>query len=237
MRCWNKASCFLWAAASARLSGFSFSLNFSRCYISLLRTCSKSKDGLQAHQSLLQPRGLLERHCCQQKISGSCRSPWRNSQAVAYQRSSLEDLLPAPHYVSRLKVDVSKSNAVHQADLLFLPYEKLPRNAKFTYSCWPVVNVASRYIEAEPKTSLRLQKLFRLFTSAALWSGLSWCWLILASSSWEALPRNGNGKPQNVYSSWAHWNSPRPSHRLTSQPHAHQALFQSSVCRGIAPPF
>ena len=42
----NKASCLLWAAASARLSGFSFSLNFSRCYISLLRTCSKSKDGL-----------------------------------------------------------------------------------------------------------------------------------------------------------------------------------------------
>ena len=42
------------------------------------------------------------------KNSGSCRSPWRNSQAVAYQTSSLEDLLPAPHYVSRPKVDVSK---------------------------------------------------------------------------------------------------------------------------------
>ena len=111
MRCRNKASCLLWEAASALLSGFSFSLNFSRCYPSLLRTCSKSKDVFQAHQSLLQPRSLLERHRCHRKNSGSCRScrsPWRNSQAVAYQTSSLEDLLPAPHYVSRPKVDVSK---------------------------------------------------------------------------------------------------------------------------------
>lgn len=59
----------------------------------------------------------------------------QNSQAVAYETSSLADLLPVLHYVPRLKVDVSKPNAVHQADLLFLHYDKLPPAAKLSYPC------------------------------------------------------------------------------------------------------
>ena len=38
--------------------------------------------------------------------------------------------LPAPHYNPRPKFDVSLPNAVHQADLLFLPHDKLPHGKK-----------------------------------------------------------------------------------------------------------
>ena len=44
-------------------------------------------------------------------------------------------------------------NEVHQADLLFLPHDRLPRGRKTYKYALTVVDVASRYKEAEPLTS------------------------------------------------------------------------------------
>ena len=55
--------------------------------------------------------------------------------------------LPAPRKIPRPKFDVSGPNEVHQADLLFLPHDR-----RFKYAL-TVVDVASRYKEAEPLTS------------------------------------------------------------------------------------
>ena len=44
-------------------------------------------------------------------------------------------------------------NSVHQDDLLFLPHDKLPRGRKVYKYALTVVDVASRYKEAEPLTS------------------------------------------------------------------------------------
>ena len=38
--------------------------------------------------------------------------------------------LPAPRYIPRPKFDVFSPNAVHQADLHFLPHDKLPHGKK-----------------------------------------------------------------------------------------------------------
>ena len=40
--------------------------------------------------------------------------------------------LPGPRYIPRPKFDMSSLTAVHQADLLFLPHDKLPRGKRFT---------------------------------------------------------------------------------------------------------
>ena len=56
--------------------------------------------------------------------------------------------LPAPRYIPRPKFDVSTPNAVYQADLLFLPYDKLPRGRKIYKYALTVVDVTSRYKEA-----------------------------------------------------------------------------------------
>ena len=55
--------------------------------------------------------------------------------------------LPAPRYVPRPKFDVSTPNSVHQADLLFLPHDKLPCGRKIFKYALTVVDVASRYKE------------------------------------------------------------------------------------------
>ena len=48
---------------------------------------------------------------------------------------------------------MSTPNKVHQADLLFLPHDKLPRGHKVFKYALTVVDEASRYKEAEPLTS------------------------------------------------------------------------------------
>ena len=70
---------------------------------------------------------------------------WLKKQAI------WQIYLPAPRYVPRPKFDVEIPNEVHQADLLYLPHDKI---AKRTYKyALTVVDVASRFKEAEPLTS------------------------------------------------------------------------------------
>ena len=61
--------------------------------------------------------------------------------------------LPAPRTIARPTFDVDLPNAVHQADLLFLPHDKLPRGKKIFKYALTVVDVASRFKAAEPLTS------------------------------------------------------------------------------------
>ncbi len=81
------------------------------------------------------------------KVSEDVAKKWLVKQAL------WQIYLPAPRYVPRPKFDVSVPNAVHQADLLFLPHDKLPRGRKVYKYALTVVDVASRYKEAEPLTS------------------------------------------------------------------------------------
>ena len=59
--------------------------------------------------------------------------------------------LPAPRHIPRPKINVAVPNEVHQPDLLFLPHDRV-RRKNFRYAL-TVVDVASRYKEAEPLTS------------------------------------------------------------------------------------
>ena len=70
---------------------------------------------------------------------------WLKKQAI------WQIYLPAPRHISRPKFDVAVPNEVHQADLLFLPHDRVRRKS-FRYALM-VVDVASRYKEAEPLTS------------------------------------------------------------------------------------
>ncbi|KAL9950199.1 hypothetical protein ACROYT_G042670 [Oculina patagonica] len=82
--------------------------------------------------------------------------------------------LPAPRYVPRPKFDVSSPNAVHQADLLFLPHDKLPRGRKVYKYALTVVDVASRFKEAEPLTSKDSTEVAKGFQTIYRRSALKW---------------------------------------------------------------
>lgn len=78
------------------------------------------------------------------KVSDSEARSWLERQAV------WQIYLPAPRYIPRPMFDEDRPNAVHQADLLFLPHDRVGRK-KYKYAL-TVVDVASRYKEAEPLT-------------------------------------------------------------------------------------
>ena len=59
--------------------------------------------------------------------------------------------IPPPRHIPRPHWTVSKPNEVHQADLLFLPHDTLRRKT-FRYAL-VVIDVASRYVDAEALTS------------------------------------------------------------------------------------
>ncbi|KAL9959463.1 hypothetical protein ACROYT_G032789 [Oculina patagonica] len=80
----------------------------------------------------------------------------------------------APRYVPRPKFDVSTPNAVHQADLLFLPHDRLPRGRKVYKYALTVVDVASRYKEAEPLTSKDSTEVAKGFQAIYRRSALKW---------------------------------------------------------------
>ena len=61
--------------------------------------------------------------------------------------------LPPPRYIPRAKFSVSVPNEVHQADLLFLPHDRPGKGKKLYKYALTVVDVASRYKEAEPLSS------------------------------------------------------------------------------------
>ena len=79
------------------------------------------------------------------KVPEDVAKDWLKRQAI------WQIYLPAPRHIPRPKFDVRVPNEVHQADLLFLPHDGVGRRT-YKYAL-TVVDVASRFKEAEPLTS------------------------------------------------------------------------------------
>ena len=102
------------------------------------------------------------------KVSEDEAKQWLTKQAL------WQVYLPGPHYIPRPKFDVSTPNAVHQADLLFLPHDKLPRGKKVYKYALTVVDVASRYKAAEAITSKESDEVARGFAKIYRHGPLKW---------------------------------------------------------------
>ena len=102
------------------------------------------------------------------KVSEDVARAWLTKQAL------WQVYLPGPRYIPRPKFDVSMPNAVHQADLLFLPHDKLPRGKKIYKYALTVVDVASRFKAAEALTSKDSDEVARGFAKIYRHGPLKW---------------------------------------------------------------
>ena len=102
------------------------------------------------------------------KVSEETAKEWLVRQAL------WQIFLPAPRHIPRPRFDVSTPNKVHQADLLFLPHDKLPRGRKVFKYALTVVDIASRYKEAEPITSKNSDEVAKAFQTIYKRSPLTW---------------------------------------------------------------
>ena len=89
------------------------------------------------------------------KVSENVAKQWLQKQAI------WQIYLPAPKYIPRPHWTVDKPNNIHQADLLFLPHDKVGRKT-YKYAL-VVVDVASRYKDSEPLTSKESHEVSKAF--------------------------------------------------------------------------
>ena len=89
------------------------------------------------------------------KVSEDEAKQWLQKQAI------WQIYLPSPKYIPRPHWTVDKPNQIHQADLLFLPHDRVGRKT-YKYAL-VVVDIASRYKDAEPLTSKESREISEAF--------------------------------------------------------------------------
>ena len=120
------------------------------------------------------PQGYWKGVSAIKKLAEAAKVPETVSKQWLYKQALWQIYLPAPRHVPRPKFDVATPNSVHQADLLFLPHDKLPRRKKIYKYALTVVDIASRYKEAEPLTSKNSDEVAKAFQSIYKRSPLTW---------------------------------------------------------------
>ena len=101
------------------------------------------------------PKGFWNGHSAIKKLSKEAKVSEKQALEFLKKQAIWQIYLPAPKRIIRPRFDVSAENEVHQADLLFLPYDtvKVGRINKTYKYALTVVDLGTRYKEAEPLTS------------------------------------------------------------------------------------
>ena len=101
------------------------------------------------------PKGFWRGHSAIKKLSREAKVSEKQALEFLKKQAIWQIYLPAPKRIIRPRFDVSAENEVHQADLLFLPYDtvKVGRINKTYKYALTVVDLRTRYKEAEPLTS------------------------------------------------------------------------------------
>jgi hypothetical protein len=94
------------------------------------------------------PRGYWKGLAAIKKLAAAARVSETEAEDFLKKQAIWQIYLPAPRHIPRPKFDISVPNAVHQADLLFLPHDTVRRKT-YKYAL-TVVDVASRFKAAEP---------------------------------------------------------------------------------------
>jgi len=120
------------------------------------------------------PQGYWKGISTIKKLAGAAKVPEETAKQWLIKQALWQIYLPAPRYIPHPKFNVSATNSVYQVDLLFLPHDKLPCGCKIYKYTLTVVDVVSRYKEAEPLTSKDSAEVAKAFQSIYKCSPLTW---------------------------------------------------------------
>ena len=128
-----------------------------------MSTSSNLKLNKKLEKIYYSPKGYWRGYSAIKRLSTVAGVSEEEAKSWLKKQAMWQIYLPAPRYIPRPTFDVFVPNEVHQADLLFLPHDRLPRGRKTYKYALTVVDVASRYKEAEPlatKESAEVAKAF-----------------------------------------------------------------------------
>lgn len=119
------------------------------------------------------PKGYWKGVSAIDKLAKEAGTSKKEAREFLKKQALWQIYLPAPKYVPRAKFSVSVPNEVHQADLLFLPHDRPGKGRKLYKYALTVVDIASRFKEAEPlssKESSEVAKAFeRIYSRTLKW--------------------------------------------------------------------
>ena len=118
------------------------------------------------------PQGYWKGNSAIKKLAVAAKVPEVVAKEWLFKQALWQIYLPAPRYIPRPKFDVPTPNKVHQADLLFLPHDKVGRST-YKYAL-TVVDVASRFKEAQPLTSKDSTEVAKAFKTIYTRGPLKW---------------------------------------------------------------
>ena len=118
------------------------------------------------------PKGFGKGLSAIKKLANTSRVSEDEAKQWLMMQAIWQIYLPAPKHIPRPKFDVEIPNAVHQADLLFLPHDKI-RGKIYKYAL-TVVDIASRFKAAEPLTSKESSEVAKAFQKIYRGSALKW---------------------------------------------------------------
>jgi len=120
------------------------------------------------------PEGYWKGIATIKKLAEAAKVPEEAAKKWLIRQALWQIFLPVPKRILPLKFDVPTLNKVHQADLLFLPHDKLPRGRKVLKYTLTVVDMASRYKEAKPLTSKNSDEVAQAFQKIYKRGPLEW---------------------------------------------------------------
>ena len=97
------------------------------------------------------PKGFWKGKTAVNKLAKEAKVSEKQALEFLKKQAVWQVYLPAPKKIIRPRFDVSAKNEVHQADLLFLPFDRV-KNKTYKYAL-TLVDVGTRYKEAAPLTS------------------------------------------------------------------------------------
>ena len=171
-----------------------------------------------------------------QKISLGCESLWKCCEAVALQAGSLTDLPPRTEANSSPEIWRSHTQqGPPGGPHFYAARQTAPRAQRFQIR-------AHRCRRGQPLQRSWASDFTKFWWSCEGFSDNIQAVAVEMASNTAGWPRaqiNGrchkrNGQAQNIYLTRARWNSPRPGHCWTFQPHPGWALVQAPVRRGNA---
>ena len=158
-------------AIRGNLDGFKYSDIFS-CGILIIVSKMKTRSGAvsssavtakpakQLSKIYYSPGGYWKGYSAFSKLADAAGVSENEAKEWLKKQALWQIYLPSPRYIPRPHWTVEKPNEIHQADLLFLPHDTVRRKT-FKYAL--VVDVASRYKDAEPLTSKESSEVAKSF--------------------------------------------------------------------------
>ena len=148
-------------AIRGNLDGFKYPDIVSRDILIIVSKMKTRSGAVSLSKIYYSPGGYWKGYSAFSKLADAAGVSENEAKERLKKQALWQIYLPSPRYIPRPHWTVDKPNEIRQADLLFLPHDTVRRKT-FKYAL-VVIDVASRYKDAEPLTSKESSEVAKSF--------------------------------------------------------------------------